>query len=365
MISIERQENKPKILSTSQLVEAVQVCPKTIRNWAHKGYLGHRRRPRAYWRFTEEDLEKARQRKGRKRREEERLTAQTKENLTKLQEGLKETELKVEKPLNLRKAAALLAEIGQESGVKPPGYPSHTTLGKLIKIAVILGDYPLRPEAIELTSAGQWRYSLTKTDLITVLDITHKILENRNLSVAKAFKQAKKALKEEREKRVPIENFIPLVFQQLGSPKGQKAKTREILIKKLQEGNLQEILILGVLPEDQDDFVLSWAEFLQEEELKIKESTLAYIFKNWPSLTGFLKEQLGEETKINNRFLSDAAAWLKAEGVSVKSVRRRQKENYFVFYHRLSPQAQEQLKSLLELPEKGEELKRILSQGLT
>lgn len=284
------------------------------------------------------------------------------ERLANLQKELEKAAFPKE-PLGLKKAAKFLREIG------PNHYPSPTTLEKYIKITSILGGFPLPPEAIRVTSGGKWQYRLTKEDLLTVFDVCLEILETKGLPPTRAFQKARQVFEKEREKRVPVDSLVSLICQQFGYSENQERKTKKILIQKLQEGEQkllplfdvrpQEILILGVLPEDQKDFVATWTEFIQKEELKKeKPMPINIMLKTWPSLTGFLKEQLGLE-KINLRLVSYAVTWLKKEGISIATI-RRQIRNRLTTYYRPSPQEQKQLEDLLAIPEKQEELKRIL-----
>jgi len=355
----------------------------TIRNWAGKGIIGQQipGQKMGRWQFSQEDvlIAAAILRKGKRVSPEDKMaisqavkTGQpleevlpkprrrergkgTIKRLTQLQEILKEVEFP--KPfLGLREAAQFLQELS------PDHYPSRTSLLQLIKIAVIHGNFPLPPEAVRVTVAGQWRFKLTKESLLTVFEVTLKILETRDLPLEKTFLQAKKTFQEEGEKRIHFENLSNLIFQNLGSPRGRKDQVKDLLFEKIQKElgiKPQEILILGIPKDDQEDLVAFWTESIKEE---VRPSNY-YILENWPSLTDFLKEQLGL-LKINPWRVAGAAAWLEEEGISITTIRCQIKK-YPATYYRLSLQEQEQLKTLLTAPEKEEELKEILSKTKT
>lgn len=332
-MSVERQENKPRVF------------------------------------ITKEDLRKS-----------DEIKKGPKEKLGKLRQALEKTE-PPKTPLKLKEAASFLSEIGEKLALKPSGYPSHTTLEELIKTAVILGDFPLSEGAVRVTSSGRWFFNLSKKDLLNVLDVNLKIIQESNLSVEESYQLAQEKFREKRKRYLPIETLFPAIFQRLGYSGGKwttrKTRGRKTIIENLQKGKLppfyevkpQEILVLGVFPEDQEDLIDFWAEFIKEEREKGEKLLPTYIYKNWPALSSFLKEQLSEEIKIDSRFLPYAVAWLKAKGMPVETVRRgrpRQKQRRNpIFYHRISSQGKKQLESLLKIPKKREELKRILRGGFS
>lgn len=208
-------------------------------------------KPRSYQRFLPGEFRKEAERPKKRGRE---IIILARERLAGLQKSLKKTELP--KPfLGLDETAKFLREIS------PDNYPSVATVEKIVKIAVILGDFPLPPKAVRVSSGEKWKYRLTKRSLLTTFDVTLQILETRDLSLGKASRQAKKTFQEEREKRIPVENLFPEI------------KARKIIIENLQQRKLplrfdvksQEILIFGVLKEDQDYFIDLWAEFVQEK----------------------------------------------------------------------------------------------------
>ena len=313
---------KPLVLPLNplQMMELTSLSYQTILKWTRQGIIGQK--PTTRWQFNQEDvlIAVAIFKRGKRLSPEEKkkiavairngqlleellqkpkeveerpmgqgekrkrigIKQKTRERLTQHRDALKESQLELTEPLGLRKAAQFIREVTQG------GYPSHTSLDKLIKIAVILGDFPLPPEVIWVSTAGNyWHYKFTdKRQLITVFDATLEIVETRDFSLEKVFQQAKKTFQEEREKRVPIEELMPFIFQQLSysekTSEAQKIRTKKFLIKKLQEGKLplhhdvnsQEVLIFGVLSEDQDCFIAYWAEFVKEK-MEVKGEILS------------------------------------------------------------------------------------------
>lgn len=268
-------------------------------------------------------------------------------------------------PLSLTGTARFLNRIF------PDDHLGRSTLEKLIKITVILGDLPLSPSAIRVEANGKWKYRLRKIDVATVFDVIPQILKDQCLNFNEAFQKTQRQLKKERESRTPIESLMPSILQRLGDPvkisKARQNRIKKALIERLQERKLplpedvrpQEILVLGIFTEDQEEIIDYWAEFIEEERKKMEKPTVSHIFKNWPSLTGFLKEQLGPEAKVPPRRLHRAVNWLHQQGISITKVARRSRT-----YYRPSPPEQDQLESLLQNPANKEELRRIFEKEL-
>lgn len=381
-------------ISVSQMSQLTGLPRETLLAWAKERIIGKQVREREYgrWQFNKVDLliaaailkrgkwtplEEKRAiseaiRSGQpleKPPQEQGKQSITIKRLIRLQEALKKAEFP--KPLlGLREATTFLKKINSDN------YPSNATLEEFIKTAIILGNFPLSPEAVRVTRGNKWQYAFTKKDLLTIFDVALEVLKTRNFSLEEAFRKAKETFREERARRVPLEALFTPIFERLGYVGGEWAKkkreARKIIIENLQQGKLplryditpQRVLVLGVLPEDQEDFIVLWTDFLKKEKPEPEKPAPTHILRSWSPLTGFLREHFGKDFKINPRFIIYAVAWLESQGISVTTITRRQ-PSHLVSYHRLSPETQEQLDSFLGFSENKKRLEKILRKGFT
>lgn len=310
--------------------------------------------------FSPEEFPGSEKRHGPEKKKPRLLREKAEEKLREIITALRETELETE-PLGLKEAAVFLVKV---SG-RTDNYPSYGTLEKLIRIAVLLGDFPLPPRAVRVTPGDRWKFSLSKKDLETTLEETLAILKRDNLSLEETYLRAKEKFLEQRGKRLPMENLLPEIYQQLECNTKQKRRARNVLAESMQQNFLpagldiqpQEVLVLGVPLEKRKDFILFWSEFIRKEG---EEPSDGYALHHWPALIKVLEEQL-EGVKINNFFVSQAASWLRSEEITLRAIKRRRKCT--AFNYRVSPKAEEQLKLFLADFNNQERLKSILEQG--
>ncbi len=278
------------------------------------------------------------------------------------------------KRFNLQEAAKLLVALTKEEGLPvPDGYPSGTTLEKMIVITLAQGNFPLSPEAIVTHSLRKRTISLSQEDLLTTLATARRAYSESCIGSEKIYKTAANTIKEEQRKRETFPSLVPLILQkaEIKVSPFKLQKTTNVLLSAIQQQVVQlrrnirpqEMLILGCPTSQKQEFIASCVLYIinhLQQNLASSENVEAL-----PSLRSLLSQNL-PGVKINKRFIPEAVAFIQSHCIEVITVEYpklnegRQSRSY-----RIPPNSQIQLQKILADSIISDRLIKILKSGLT